>query len=91
MPYSVYIIKSLKDASYYKGYSENPLFRLAQHNAGESKYTSSKTPWQLVFIQSYHTKREALMREKVLKKYSHAQIAQLLASSLNEIGKWTVG
>jgi putative endonuclease len=87
MPYYVYILQSLKDGSYYKGYSENPFVRLQQHNAGESRYTSFKTPWKLVFIQSYDSKSAALIREKVLKKYSHSQIQQLLLSKLNELDR----
>jgi putative endonuclease len=84
MPYYVYIIQSLQDASYYKGYSEQPLLRLQQHNNRESTYTASKIPWTLVFIQSYPTKREALIREKGLKKYSRLQLQQLISSHLNE-------
>ncbi len=91
MPYHVYIIQSLHDASYYKGYSENPFTRLEQHNNGESKYTSYKKPWKLVFMQSYKTKREALTREKALKKYSHAQVRQLIDSDINELDAGSVG
>ncbi len=85
MPYYVYIIQSGKDASYYKGYSEHPFLRLQQHNNKESHYTSDKVPWHLIFIQSFFTKREALIRERVLKKYSHNQIEKLIVSNLNEL------
>jgi len=66
MKYFVYIIISLKDHSYYKGFSENPYQRVIQHNKKESKYTATKIPWKLVFFQSYLLKSEALKREKVL-------------------------
>jgi putative endonuclease len=36
----VYIIQSLADSSFYKGYSENPLQGLDQHNDNASKRTS---------------------------------------------------
>ncbi len=81
--YYVYIIQSKVDGSYYKGYSENPLQRLEQHNNKESKYTSRKIPWQLVHIETYLTKKEALIRERVLKKYSHEQIRSLAATTKN--------
>ena len=79
----VYIIQSEADGSYYKGYSEAPSDRLLQHNAGWSSYTRNKVPWQLVYVERLDSRREALIRERVLKKYSHAQIAQLIASSKN--------
>ncbi len=62
-----------------------------QHNNGESHYTSGKTPWRLVYIQSFTTKREALIREKALKKYSYSQIENLIASKLNEFKNSSAG
>lgn len=83
MPYYVYIIKSQVDNSYYKGYTEDPMLRLQRHNNGESQYTRKKTPWQLIYLQELPTKREALIREKALKKYSHTQIGQLILTDKN--------
>ena len=62
MPYFVYIMQSDKDLSYYKGLSEDYLRRLAQHNFGQSQYTSSKVPWRLVYVEEHE--RTALIREK---------------------------
>ncbi|MBX3240021.1 MAG: GIY-YIG nuclease family protein [Chitinophagaceae bacterium] len=83
MAYYAYIIRSLTDGSFYKGYSENPLQRLAQHNNKLSHYTAAKVPWQLVYIELCASKTIALQREKALKKYSHSQIEQLIASQKN--------
>jgi putative endonuclease len=85
MTYYVYIIQSFADNSYYKGYSENPVKRLQQHNNGESVYTSAKTPWQLVYAEEMPDKRAALLREKALKKYSHEQIIRLINSYKNQL------
>jgi putative endonuclease len=85
--YYVYIIQSLKDNSYYKGFSINPLKRLTQHNNKETNYTANKTPWQLVYIEIYHEKKEALQREKALKKYSQSQLQQLINSTKNQINE----
>ena len=82
----VYIIKSQVDGSYYKGFSENPSTRLEQHNNKESTYTSAKVPWELMYIEELFSKREALIREKALKKYSHEQILRLIASAKNIAG-----
>jgi len=83
MPFYVYIIQSQADGSYYKGFSENPPNRLLQHNNEECTYTSRKTPWGLVYVEELPTKREALIRERGLKKYAHAQIQKLILTDRN--------
>jgi putative endonuclease len=88
MPFTVYIIRSQLDGTYYKGFSENPLNRLLQHNMGECTYTSRKMPWQLVYIEELPTKREALIRERALKKYAHSQIQKLILTEKNVIKKY---
>ena len=85
MLHFVYIIYSGTYNKYYKGYSLAPLKRLVQHNNKESRYTSSFTPWKLVYIEQFQTQKEALIREKRLKKYSKAQILQLIQSSKNKL------
>jgi putative endonuclease len=47
-------------------------------------------PWQLVYVQCFESKKEALLREKHLKKYSHIQIEQLIQSSLNKLCEFTL-
>jgi putative endonuclease len=79
----VYIIQSLIDHSYYKGYSSNPYDRLEQHNNKLSTYTSTKCPWRLVAIFEFKTKTEALSKEKKIKKYSHVSLIALISSEKN--------
>ena len=68
MPFYVYILKSLKDDTYYKGSSENYLKRFEDHNAGMREYTSFKTPWELFYVEELTDKRSMLVREKKLKR-----------------------
>ena len=68
MPYYVYVMQSLRDQTFYKGFTENYLERIADHNAGLSQYTSRKVPWKLIYVEEHATKRSALIREKGLKK-----------------------
>ena len=91
MAYYVYIIESLQDGTFYKGYSEDPLKRLQQHNQGESKYTSGKMPWKLVYVEACESKTEALLRERNLKKAVRSRIQSLLVHSKNIVGRFTVG
>jgi putative endonuclease len=86
MPFYIYILQSDKDGSYYKGFSMDPLRRLEEHNDGSSHYTSHKVPWRLVYVEIHATKRGALVREKVIKKYDHAQLAGIIGSHKNQLG-----
>lgn len=81
----VYIIYSKAGDCYYKGFSENPIKRLAQHNNAESRYTSKFSDWEIVHIEIFTTKKEALIREKGLKKYSKSQIQELVKTTKNKI------
>ena len=76
--YYVYIIKSISLGIFYKGYSQNPFVRLEQHNSGETKFTSGKGPWVLVYFEKVDNKHDALIREKQLKKYNHNYINKLI-------------
>ncbi|RYG24222.1 MAG: GIY-YIG nuclease family protein [Chitinophagaceae bacterium] len=88
MSFYVYIIQSLQDSSYYKGFSENPPLRLVRHNNGESRYTSGKVPWVLVYVEQLESKTSALKREKSLKKYSHDQLHSLIKTSKNIVNQF---
>lgn len=91
MAYYVYIIQSLSDGSFYKGFSENPIQRLQQHNNKLSHYTSAKVPWKLIYIELCESKTLALKRETALKKYSRSQIGQLIVSHKNILNSFYIG
>ncbi|MBN1340526.1 MAG: GIY-YIG nuclease family protein [Bacteroidales bacterium] len=54
--------KSLADGSFYIGYTNDLQKRLAQHNNGESRYTSKKMPWK--------TEGESRVFQRCLFQYS---------------------
>ncbi|MBK7958486.1 MAG: GIY-YIG nuclease family protein [Bacteroidetes bacterium] len=83
MNFYVYIIQSERDGSFYKGFTENPNQRIEQHNQGECTYTSQKIPWKLVALLQFESKREALIKEKKLKKYSTESLIALIQSNQN--------
>jgi putative endonuclease len=78
MSWFVYILQSEKDGDYYKGITENIELRLKQHNTGQSTYTSTKMPWQLVYIKEMSCKRDALIEERRLKKLNRASLEKLI-------------
>ncbi|MFM7234383.1 MAG: GIY-YIG nuclease family protein, partial [Flavobacteriales bacterium] len=66
--YFVYVLFSPSCNLYYKGFSEDVRKRLLEHNGDMSRYTAGKGPWELIVVERYATKREALIREKSLKR-----------------------
>ncbi len=83
MEHFVYIIYAQNFDKYYKGYSTNPYERLLLHNNLQSKYTSHFVPWILIYIELLPSKKDALSREKSLKKYDKSQIKELIKSQKN--------
>ena len=66
------------DGTLYCGWTNNPARRLAAHNAGTaSKYTASRRPVELVYLEEHETKQEAMRREAAIKKMSRAQKMKL--------------
>ncbi len=68
MLFYVYIIQSQKDDSFYIGSTGDLKDRVARHNAGRSRYTKTKLPWELVYYEEFRTKSEALKRENQIKR-----------------------
>jgi len=83
MNYYVYILQSEVDGTYYKGYSNNYLLRLEEHNSGFSRYTSKKIPWKLVYVEICDSKRAALIRERSLKRTNSDYLRWLINQSSN--------
>ena len=68
--YFVYILQSKKDGSLYVGSTENVKQRVAEHNSGKAKYSSSERPYVLKWFCSFPNKQLALKFEKYLKQGS---------------------
>ena len=68
--YYTYIIQSLKDKTFYIGSTSDLRNRLDQHNKGQAKYSSTKTPFKLVWYGSFITKLRSQEFEKYLKSSS---------------------
>jgi putative endonuclease len=68
MSYCVYILKSKKDGSYYIGHTQDLHSRLERHNQGRVKYTKSKRPWELAYLEEYPERSSAMAREEQIKK-----------------------
>ena len=67
MKYFVYILISMVDGSKYVGVTTNLNNRVREHNSGESKYSSAKRPFEMVWYCSFKDKSKAYDFEKYLK------------------------
>ena len=83
--YFVYILKSQKERTYYIGQTENIENRVNEHNRGKSAYTRRKAPWDLVHVEEFDTRSEAMKREHEIKKQkSRKYIENLIHNHLHE-------
>jgi putative endonuclease len=79
----VYIIRC-KDQSLYTGYTTNVKRRLQVHSEGKgAKYTRGRGPFQLVLVETFQEKSEAMKREAEIKRYPRHKKTELITE-----GEW---
>lgn len=78
MAYYVYILRC-KDGSYYTGHARDAQKRFVMHKKGRgARYTKSHEPEELVYVEPYETRSEAMRRERKIKTMSHDRKKQLI-------------
>ncbi len=79
----VYILRSLKDGSYYVGSTSNLEKRINRHNRGHSISTKGKNPLVLVYKKEYKLRSEAIREERRIKSQkSRIYIENLIKAKL---------
>lgn len=77
----VYLLRCA-DNTLYTGCTTDPQRRLAQHNSGRgAKYTRSRRPVTLVYVEQAVNRSQALRREAALKRLSRKEKLALIAAS----------
>lgn len=67
------------DGTLYTGWTNNIEKRLKAHNAGKGgKYTKVRTPVELVYMEEYETKQEAMRREVEIKRMKRKEKEELI-------------
>jgi putative endonuclease len=64
MTYYSYVLRSLENGMLYKGSTENIVNRLATHNSGKVRFTSRHLPWELILVEEFDSRADAMKREK---------------------------
>ena len=78
MPYHLYILKSLKDGSYYVGSTNDLEDRFKRHNEGRVAYTKPKRPWKLVYSEEHPNRSSAAKRETEIKAHKRRGFIEAL-------------
>ncbi len=70
------------DGSYYTGWTTDPSRRLREHNSGKgSKCTRSRLPVEIVHLEQFKTKEEAMSREWHIKHMTRQEKQALIDES----------
>ena len=78
----VYMVRC-SDGSLYTGFAKDPEERVRIHNSGKgAKYTRSRLPVSLVYVESCESLSAALKRERQLKPWKRAEKEALIAGDL---------
>ena len=79
----VYILFSKNYGKTYTGFTSNLIERFKSHNAlGVKGYTIKFRPWEVVYVEFFTSKSDALKREKFLKSGNGREFIKELISSL---------
>jgi putative endonuclease len=73
-----YILKCV-DGTFYTGWTTDPERRVKQHNKGiGAKYTSTRRPVKLVYLEEQSSRTEAMKRELTIKRMKRSQKIKLV-------------
>lgn len=78
MSHYVYVIECA-DGTLYTGYTTDVERRVAEHDAGDgAKYTRGRTPVDLLHVECFETRGEAMSREHEIKRLSRTEKERLV-------------
>lgn len=79
-----YILKC-NDNSLYTGWTNDITHRLKMHNEGKgAKYTRGRGPVELVYLEEFETKQEAMSREAKIKRLTRKEKILLIETYQQE-------
>ena len=88
MVFYVYILRCA-DGSYYTGHTDDIEARMHLHVTGAIKscYTASRLPVEMVFLQEFATREEALSAELRIKGWSRAKKEAMMRADWGEVSR----
>ncbi|TQR06146.1 GIY-YIG nuclease family protein [Psychrobacillus soli] len=80
-----FYVLECKDGSYYAGYTNDLVKRVAVHNEGKgAKYTRARRPVSCKYDEVFETKREAMQAEYAFKQLSRKQKIHYMGGQIND-------
>ncbi len=80
MPFFCYILEC-SDGTFYTGWTTDPARREREHNAGSgARYTSTRRPVRMVYVEELPDKISALKRELAIKRLPRKKKQALVIS-----------
>jgi predicted GIY-YIG superfamily endonuclease len=87
MAFFVYILQC-SDNSYYIGHTDNIDLRISEHKLGRgSAYTTTRLPVEVMFVQDFCSRDEALIAERQIKGWNRKKKKALIDGDWETI-KW---
>jgi putative endonuclease len=84
--YRTYILFSPSRDRFYIGHTADLGARLRQHLSGATRSTASVDDWQVVFIQTATSRRDAMALESAIKgSKSRRSVSRYIADNRNEL------
>jgi putative endonuclease len=80
MAYWFHVLRSKRDGTLYKGVAQDVQVRLAQHNGGKTKSLRHRVPFEVIYVEEWPTRQQALAREKWSKTLRGGKELQALLS-----------
>ena len=83
------VIKNKETDQQYIGMTNDIQRRLEEHNNGNSYWTKSREPFELVYYEAYRLLEDAKVREKKLKQFknSYTELKKRLSNSMEQLTK----
>ena len=80
--YFTYILKSKVKDRFYIGHCSDLEERLKNHNNGNSISTKAYIPWEIVYVEEYSMKSEAMKREYALKRIKNKTVLEKIINKI---------
>ena len=78
LPYCVYVLYSLSDGNFYIGFTANLEQRLKAHTDGSARSTSTRRPFQPLYVEFHTSEADALRREHYFKSTKGKRALRLM-------------
>ena len=87
MPCYCYIVECA-DETYYTGWTTDPARRITTHNKGRgAKYTKTRLPVKLVYVEEQPDRKTAMKREIAIKKLGRVGKKKLIGKMDKQVDK----